>query len=83
VQLVILHAETGEQLFTSEPQMIHPTDQPDATVDLMGNVRNGATAARGTSLMIELHDVATGAVLASMPSRLLIELRQTDANGGW
>lgn len=83
VKLVILHAETGDPLFTSEPQTIRPTDQPDATIDLMGSVRSGATAARGTSLTIEIRDAATGALLDSKPSRLMIELRQTDANEGW
>ena len=83
VKLVILHAETREQLFTSDPQMISPTDQADATVDLVGKVRSGATAARGTSLIIEVRDAGTDAVLASAASRLMIELRQTDDAGGW
>lgn len=83
VKLVILHAETRELLFASEPKTIYPTDQGDVTEDLVASVRPGATATRGTSLIIEVQDASTGAVLVSARSRLMIELRQTDAGGGW
>ncbi len=80
VKVLILHAETREVLFASEPQTVAPTDE---TVEMNVNVRRGAIAARGTALIIEARDAKSDAVLASTPSRLLIELRQTDDAESW
>ena len=83
VKVVILHATTRELLFASEPRQVYPTERPDTTVELVAAVRSGAAAARGTSLMIEVRDASTDAVLASAPSKLMIELRQTADGEGW
>ncbi|RRR74014.1 MAG: PglZ domain-containing protein [Candidatus Viridilinea halotolerans] len=83
VKAVILHAETRELLFVSTPKLIYPTERPEVCEELFATVRSGAAAARGTSLMIEVRDASTDAVLASTPSRLMIELRQTARDEGW
>ena len=83
VKVVILHAATRELLFASAPRPVSPTERPDTTVELVAAVRSGAAAARGTSLMIEVRDASTDAVLASAPSTLMIELRQTNDGEGW
>ena len=83
VKLVIVHAETRELLFASAPQVVAPTERPDVTVELSANVRPGARAARGTALHPEVRNAHTDAVLASTPSTLMIELRQTNDDAGW
>lgn len=83
VKAVILHAGTRELLFASDPRPVYPTERPDTTVELVAIVRPGAAAGRGTSLIIEVRDASTDAVLASTPSKLMIELRQTTDGEGW
>lgn len=83
VKAVILHAGTRELLFASDPRPVYPTERSDTIVELVAAVRRGAAAARGTSLMIEVRDASTDAVLASAPSKLMIELRQTADGEGW
>ena len=83
VKLVILHAETRELLFASDPQRVAPTERPDITVEVQANVRQGASATRGTALWIEIRHAHTDAVLASTPSTLMIALRQTNTGTDW
>ncbi|MEI7646181.1 MAG: hypothetical protein WCJ55_18080 [Chloroflexales bacterium] len=83
VKLVIVHAGTRELLFASDPQPVSPTERPDMTIEIVASVRLGASATRGTALLIEVRDARTDAVLASTPSTLMIELRQTNDNAGW
>jgi len=71
IEVLIRDATTRAILFTSERYAVKPTD---TTIDVMLQLRSGATAARNTNLVVDVRDPHTEAVIMSTSSRLMIDI---------
>lgn len=71
IEMIIRDTATHNILFTSERYAVKPTD---TTVDVMLKLRSGARAARHATLVIEVRDPNTEALITSIPSQLMIEI---------